>query len=115
MPHQGSDEPEAHPHSPFSASGEPSYWDRLAAELQQVRASLGNPSYVEIAQRITDRRVAAGVRPEAARVARTIVYDAFRTGRKRMDRRCTARSPTPWARARTRWRSGCSGPAARRW
>lgn len=62
-----------------------SYWDRVAHELQTYRASVGNPSYAEIAQRITARRVAAGATPEAARIARTTVYDACRTGRKRLD------------------------------
>lgn len=70
---------------PAAAGSEPTYWDRLALELQTYRASVGNPSYAEIAQRITAHRVARGATPEAARIARTTVYDACRTGRKRLD------------------------------
>lgn len=70
---------------PAAVGSEPTYWDRLALELQAYRASVGNPSYAEIAQRITAHRVARGATPEAARIARTTVYDACRTGRKRLD------------------------------
>ncbi|MCX6397080.1 MAG: hypothetical protein NTV23_11385 [Propionibacteriales bacterium] len=58
-------------------------WDGLAAELQRFRSSVGNPSYAEIARRISVSREEAGLSAHAARVARTTVYDAFRSGRAR--------------------------------
>ncbi|WP_110239686.1 hypothetical protein [Nocardioides gilvus] len=70
---------------PRTGCVEATYWDRVALELQAYRASVGNPSYAEIAQRITARRVAQGATREAARIARTTVYDACRPGRKRLD------------------------------
>lgn len=59
--------------------------DELAAGLQGLRASAGDPSYAELAQRITLRREAQGVSPDRARVARSTVYDVFRPGRRRVD------------------------------
>lgn len=60
-------------------------WDPLALELQALRASAGDPSFAEIARRISERRLGRGATPHAARVARTTVYDAFRTGRARVN------------------------------
>jgi len=60
-------------------------WDPLAEELQALRRSAGDPSYAELARRITQRREDGGVAPQASRVARTTLYDAFRTGRARVD------------------------------
>lgn len=60
-------------------------WDSVAAHLRELRAEAGDPSYADIAQRITTARVERGVGEHAARVARTTVYDAFRAGRRRID------------------------------
>ncbi|WP_121254790.1 ECF transporter S component [Nocardioides ferulae] len=60
-------------------------WDLLATELQSLRRSAGDPSYAEIARRISERRLGDGATEHAARVARTTVYDAFRTGRARVN------------------------------
>lgn len=63
----------------------PTYCDRIAAELRRLRDEVGNPSFAEVARRVTATRVATGATPEAARIARTTIYDAFRDGRKRID------------------------------
>lgn len=68
-----------------SPSGTGARWDLVAEELQALRLAAGDPSYGEIARRITGRRLAAGHSAHAARVARTTVYDAFRTGRARIN------------------------------
>lgn len=60
-------------------------WDRLTEALQALRRSVGEPSYAEIARRTTERRIRLGESEHAARVARTTVYDAFRTGRARVN------------------------------
>ncbi|GEP37581.1 hypothetical protein NPS01_12440 [Nocardioides psychrotolerans] len=60
-------------------------WDPLALELQALRTSAGDPSFAEIARRVSEQRLARDVSPHAARVARTTVYDAFRTGRARVN------------------------------
>src|SRR5690606_11926274 len=59
--------------------------DVLVSELHTLRASAGNISYAEITQRISADRVAAGLSPAAAQIARSTVYDAFRLGRKRVN------------------------------
>ena len=58
-------------------------WDLLARELLRLRLHEGNPSYERIAQLVAARRVAQGAPPHAARIARSTVYDCFRTGRTR--------------------------------
>lgn len=68
-----------------NGSGDASRWDGLALELQALRARVGDPSYAEIARRVSGAREAAGTPAHAARVARTTVYDAFRTGRTRVN------------------------------
>jgi energy-coupling factor transport system substrate-specific component len=60
-------------------------WDGVAIELQTLRRSAGDPSYAQIARRVSQRREALGASTDAARLARTTVYDAFRTGRTRVD------------------------------
>ncbi|MBC9732458.1 ECF transporter S component [Nocardioides marmotae] len=60
-------------------------WDRFAHELQALRRAAGEPSFAEIARRVAELRVADGADEHAARVARTTVYDAFRTGRARVN------------------------------
>lgn len=59
--------------------------DDLALELQRLRADADSPSYAEIAIRIGRQRQDRGVPAAEARPGRTTVYDAFRTGRRRID------------------------------
>lgn len=59
--------------------------DELVGELQALRRAAGEPSYAEIARRIAARRELAGLSPHSARIARTTVYDVFRTGRTRLN------------------------------
>lgn len=59
--------------------------DLLVSELQALRRTAGEPSYAEIARRIAEQRELAGLPPHAARIARTTVYDVFRTGRTRLN------------------------------
>ncbi|WP_309648882.1 hypothetical protein [Nocardioides sp.] len=66
-------------------SREEARWDPLALELQALRTSAGDPSFAEIARRVSEQRLARGASEHAARVARTTVYDAFRTGRARVN------------------------------
>ncbi|WP_235737807.1 ECF transporter S component [Nocardioides alcanivorans] len=66
-------------------SGEASYWDRLVERLQLLRERAGNPSYGDIAQRVSVLREGTGMSAHAARVARTTVYDSFRLGRSRLN------------------------------
>ena len=60
-------------------------WDPLTTRLQQLRVEAGEPSYGEIARRVARLRSEAGRSEHEARVARTTVYDAFRTGRARVN------------------------------
>ncbi|GGO73968.1 ECF transporter S component [Nocardioides deserti] len=71
-------------HDPTAHPGA-SRWDRFAEELQVLRRTAGEPSFAEIARRVAEQRVADGLDEHAARVARTTVYDAFRTGRARVN------------------------------
>jgi len=59
--------------------------DQIADDLQQLRTDNGCPSYSDIALRIAKTREAQGVAPEAARIARSTVYDCFKTGRTRIN------------------------------
>lgn len=63
---------------------DPTPLDRLALDLQELRGRAGDPSYAEIVARIGQQRRAAGA-PAESRPGRTTVYDAFRTGRRRVD------------------------------
>ena len=67
------------------ATRQPGVWDALATELARLRRSVGDPSFAEITRRITDRRIADGATEHGARLARSTVYDAFRTGRSRVN------------------------------
>ena len=58
--------------------------DELVSELRTLRDARG-VSYRELAARITERRIAAGANPAAARVAHTTISDAFRLGRRRLN------------------------------
>ena len=60
-------------------------WDWLAADLQELRHRVGDPSYAEIARRIAERRRGRGADEHAARVARSTVYDTFTPGRARIN------------------------------
>ncbi|GAB2630303.1 hypothetical protein GCM10027270_18000 [Nocardioides ginkgobilobae] len=60
-------------------------FDRIAEDLQARRTDAGMPSYAEIALRIGRLREERGGPDATARPARTTVYDAFRTGRRRLD------------------------------
>lgn len=60
-------------------------WDVVAVELAALRHRAGDPSYAEIGRRVAEQRVRDGADPHAARVARTTVYDVFRTGRTRLN------------------------------
>lgn len=60
-------------------------FDRIAEDLQVRRTDAGSPSYAEIALRIGRLREERGGPDASARPARTTVYDAFRTGRRRLD------------------------------
>ncbi len=59
--------------------------DQIARDLQQLRLEAGGISYADIVRRIAKHREANGVPPAAARPARTTIYDAFRTGRSRVN------------------------------
>lgn len=60
-------------------------WDELLTELQDARRRAGEPSYADIARRVGELRVAAGVPEAAARIAKSTVHDAFRLGRSRIN------------------------------
>lgn len=68
-----------------SGADEPYTLDDLALGLQDLRTAAGHPSYAEIARRITERRRERGLPDGEVPLARTTVYDAFRTGRRRID------------------------------
>lgn len=59
--------------------------DDLVLDLRALRISAGAVTYDELVARIVEARIAAGRAPHAARLARSTVYDAFRTGRKRIN------------------------------
>ena len=73
---------------PQPASGEPrrppSRFDAIVIDLRRLRIDAGEVSFAEIAARIATQREADGHSPGAARVARSTVYDAFQTGRRRL-------------------------------
>ncbi|MFB8387776.1 tetratricopeptide repeat protein [Microbacterium sp. NPDC055910] len=56
--------------------------DDVPEQLRAMRAQAGEPSYAEIARRVTAQRAARGA---ASVVSRATVYDCFREGRKRFD------------------------------
>jgi energy-coupling factor transport system substrate-specific component len=58
-------------------------WEVIAEELQALRRRAGSPSYAMIAQLVADRRVAQGMTPAAARVAKSTVHGYFTPGRTR--------------------------------
>lgn len=70
---------------PAAAEGPASSYDEIARDLQQLRFAAGDVSYAEIVRRIAAGRERKGVDAGNARPARTTVYDAFRTGRTRVN------------------------------
>lgn len=70
---------------PFGSQRTPAPLDAIVEDLQQLRSRAGDISYAEIATRIARHRESRGVAPAAARVARSTVFDAFRTGRHRIN------------------------------
>lgn len=58
-------------------------YDPFIDRLQTLREAAGNPSYAEIARRVTQQRSSRGLDQYAAMVPRTTVYDALRAGRAR--------------------------------
>ena len=60
-------------------------YDELAQDLQKLRFAAGDVSYAEIVRRIAAHRERNGVNAGNVRPARTTVYDAFRTGRTRVN------------------------------
>ena len=60
-------------------------FDAIADSLQLLRAEAGDVSYTEIATRVSARREAEGRSPAASRMARSTIFDAFQTGRQRIN------------------------------
>jgi hypothetical protein len=70
--------------APSPESTAPTALDGIVLDLQHLRAEVGAPSYAEIANRVRQQRLSAGATEDAARVARSSVYDCFRPGRARI-------------------------------
>jgi len=84
--------------------------DEVALALQQLRVHSGNVSYSELAKRVTSQRVAAGVEAKRATVARSTIYDCFRTGRVRVNHDLVAEivlALTDDPQQAEQWRSRC--------
>ncbi|MGO1972659.1 MAG: hypothetical protein ACTH2Q_06835 [Propionibacteriaceae bacterium] len=85
-------------------------FDRIAADLNLLRLEAGEVSYAEIVRRVGKHREAGGAPPTAARPARTTVYDAFRTGRSRVNAQLVGeivRALGAGADEVTRWEQRC--------
>lgn len=59
--------------------------DGIVQGLQRLRKEAGDVSFAEIAARIAHRRASEGLPPAAARIARSTVFDAFQSGRHRLN------------------------------
>ncbi|MDN5632399.1 hypothetical protein, partial [Kocuria sp.] len=59
-------------------------YDDIARGLHRLRSEAGGISYARITQRIERARRERGVDEYSARLARSTVYDAFRSGRTRL-------------------------------
>ena len=59
--------------------------DRIVADLVELRTNAGVVPYAEIARRIGRRREKAGNQGPSHVPARSTIYDAFRSGRRRLD------------------------------
>ncbi len=66
--------------APWTARG-----TTCSPSCRRCASRAGEPSYAELARRVTEQRVAAGVDAHAARVAKSTVHDAFRLGRSRVN------------------------------
>lgn len=64
---------------------QPESFDEIARDLRILREDAGPVSYAELVRRITELRLRRGATPAAAIPARSTVYNAFKTGRSRMD------------------------------
>lgn len=60
-------------------------FDQIALDLQTLRDDAGPVSYAELVRRITALRLDRGIHRAAAIPARSTVYNAFQTGRARID------------------------------
>ncbi|GAA1888303.1 hypothetical protein GCM10009715_37760 [Paeniglutamicibacter psychrophenolicus] len=70
---------------PRAAEAPAGSYDEIAQDLQRLRFAAGDVAYAEIVRRIAAHRERNGVDAGSARPARTTVYDAFRTGRTRVN------------------------------
>jgi energy-coupling factor transport system substrate-specific component len=70
---------------PHAVGHQASSYDEIAQDLKVLRFVAGDISYAEIVRRIAAHRERGGVDASNARPARTTVYDAFRTGRTRVN------------------------------
>lgn len=75
----------SHSDVPKTTASSSESFNELAESLQQLRFDAGEVSYTDLATRISTNREKAGLTPEAARVARSSVYDVFRPDRKRVN------------------------------
>ncbi|GAA2189756.1 hypothetical protein GCM10009786_24190 [Leucobacter alluvii] len=66
-------------------NGEAESFDRIARDLRELREAAGPVSFAELVRRIADLRIGRGVSAAAAIPARSTVYNAFQSGRSRMD------------------------------
>ncbi|MDO4918240.1 ECF transporter S component [Kocuria sp.] len=99
--------PEGAPEPP--APGAESY-DDIARGLHELRVRAGGVSYARITQRIERARRAQGVDEYGARLARSTVYDAFRSGRTRLSADLVAEIALALgedAAGASRWRERC--------
>lgn len=63
----------------------PAGLDAIVLDLQQLRLQAGQPSFAEIALRISRLRELDGMSPAASHIARSSVHSMFAMGRRRMN------------------------------
>src|SRR5690625_3018687 len=63
----------------------PAGLDVIAAELAAMRAAAGKPSFATIGRAVGALRAARRAPASEQRIARSTVYDCFRSGRRRVD------------------------------
>lgn len=68
-----------------AAPVEPTSFDDLTRALRVLRARAGSPSFAQLVMRVEAVRAARDVPAGERRPGRVTVYDAFRTGRSRLD------------------------------
>lgn len=81
--------------------------DDLARALVELRVRAGSPPYAAIGREVTRARLARGVPEGEARVHRSTVYDAFRTGRRRVDATLVADIAAALGGSRQQWLRAC--------